>query len=423
MRKKLLKNWGLKLASLILAFVLWFLVVQIEDPIGDKRFNNIPVKLINTELLEDENKVYEVLDGTDTVSVRVSAPRSIREQLRSTDIVAEADISKLTDINTVAITYSVNYDVDEIEGDHSVVRLSVEDKASKWVTLHCNTVGEVADGYMIANASSDQTRIEVTGPASVIGRIKDAGVDIDVTGATNNISANVEVQLYDSDGNLLEFSSIKKNVNYVHMSVEVLATKEIPVELNTMGVPAEGYLATGMVQSDPATVQIAGTASTLANVSKISIPEEQLNLTGASGNMVDIIDIREYLPDNVRLADSSFNGKITATVYVEPEAEKTLEVPAENITIINLPVNLQAELYESETAYTLEVTGLEAYITPLVQSAVRGTLDIAAWMAEEEREELNPGTYTIPIAFELSEEINVKTVVYARVVITAQEDI
>ena len=95
MRKRIFKNWGLKLASLLLAFILWFLVVQIEDPIGNKTFNNITVRLVNTELLENENKVYEVLDGTDTVDVTVSAPNSIREQLRAADIVAEADISKL----------------------------------------------------------------------------------------------------------------------------------------------------------------------------------------------------------------------------------------------------------------------------------------------------------------------------------------
>ena len=131
MRKKIFKNWGLKLVSLILAFILWFLVVQIDDPIGTIRFNNITVRLTNTELLDEENKVYEVLDNTDSVNVTVSAPRSIREQLRASDIVAEADISKLTDINTVAITYSVNYEIDSIEGDHDAVRLSVEDKSSK----------------------------------------------------------------------------------------------------------------------------------------------------------------------------------------------------------------------------------------------------------------------------------------------------
>ena len=77
MKKKILHNWVLKLASLLLAFVLWFLVVQIDDPSDSTTFYNVPVNLTNTELLEKENKVYEVLNGTDTIRVTVRAPRSV----------------------------------------------------------------------------------------------------------------------------------------------------------------------------------------------------------------------------------------------------------------------------------------------------------------------------------------------------------
>ena len=49
MKKLLTRNLGLKLASLLLAFVLWFLVAQIYDPKDTVTFNNIQVRLINTE--------------------------------------------------------------------------------------------------------------------------------------------------------------------------------------------------------------------------------------------------------------------------------------------------------------------------------------------------------------------------------------
>ena len=55
--------------------------------------------------------------------------------------------------------------------------------------------------------------------------------------------------LYDKDGKVVEHENLVKNVNYVHISVEVLATKEVPVELNVSGTPGEGYLATGVVES------------------------------------------------------------------------------------------------------------------------------------------------------------------------------
>lgn len=422
MKKKLFKNWGLKLASLVLACILWLLVVRIDDPTKPVTFNNIKVKLVNTELLDQENKVYEILDNTDTVKVTINAPTSIAEQIRPSDITAEADISKLTDINTVAITYSVNYEVNDIQGDHDVVRLNVEDKKSKWVKLQYKTVGEVAEGYMVANVSPDQTLIEVTGPESVIDKINYAGVDIGVTGATNDLSANVEVQLYDSEGNLLEASGIKKNVDYVHMAVEVLAVKEVPVEITPKGAPAEGYLTTGEILCEPSSVKIAGSSYALAGINQITIPEDKLDITGATENVVETINVREYLPDNVRLATGGFAGKVQVTVYVEPKIQKTLEIPAESIAITNIPEGLQAELPEDELTYTLKIDGLGEFINPLTADTVKGTVDIGAWMAEEERESLHEGTYKIPITFDVPEEAEQDRTVYANVMISKPEN-
>lgn len=413
MKKALTRNLGLKLASLVLAFVLWFLVAQIYDPKDTVTFNNIQVRLINTELLDEEGKVYEVLDNSNLVRVTVTGPQSIvKSELRRSDIVAEADMSKLTDINTIAITYyceNVSNDSVEIKGNHDSVRLSVEDKTSKWIKLESNTIGEVASGYMIGNVTLDQTNIEVTGPKSAISQVDHAGVDINVTDSSSSLSANVDIKLYDADDNELTLESVKKNVNSAHMTVEVLATKEVPVEIEYMGVPEDGYMATGEVESSVPTVRIAGTASALVGISALTIPEDRMNITGQSGDLVDIINLKEYLPSNVRLADKSFDGKITATVYIEPIDTKDLTIPADNISITGVPDDMEAEITSTAEEYNITVSGLSRDVSILRDSSVTGVLDLNQWMENNGLEELTPGNYTIPVTFNLSEDITVDT--------------
>lgn len=121
--------------------------------------------------------------------------------------------------------------------------------------------------------------------------------------------------------------------------------------------------------------------------------------------MTDVINLREYLPDNIKLADSGFNGKVTVTVSIEPIATKELDVPKTNIVVTNVPEGLSAQLPEDITYYTVNVSGLNEWIEPLHQNTLRGTVDVAAWMEEQEITELAPGTYTIPVAFDLAEEI------------------
>lgn len=411
MKKLLTRNLGLKLASLLLAFVLWFLVAQIYDPKDTVTFNNIQVRLINTELLDEEGKVYEVLDNSNLVRVTVTGPQSIvKSELRRSDIVAEADMSKLTDINTIAITYyceNISNDSVEIKGNHDSVRLNVEDKTSKWIKLESNTIGDVSSGYMIGNVTLDQTNIEVTGPKSAISQVDHAGVDINVTDSTTSLSANVDIKLYDADDNELVLESVKKNVDSAYMTVEVLATKEVPVEIEYMGVPEDGYMATGEVESSVPTVRIAGTVSTLVGISAITVPEDRMNITGQSDNLVDIINLKEYLPANVRLADKSFDGKITATVYIEPIVSKDLTVAAENISVTGVPDGMEAEITSTAEEYNITVSGLSRDVSILHDSSVTGILNLTQWMEDNGVEELTPGTYTIPVTFNLAEDITV----------------
>ena len=411
MKKSLTRNLGLKLASLLLAFVLWFLVAQIYDPKDTVTFNNIQVRLINTELLDEEGKVYEVLDNSNLVRVTVTGPQSIvKSELRRSDIVAEADMSKLTDINTIAITYyceNISNDSVEIKGNHDSVRLNVEDKTSKWIKLESNTIGDVASGYMIGNVTLDQTNIEVTGPKSAISQVDHAGVDINVTDSTTSLSANVDIKLYDADDNELTLESVKKNVDSAYMTVEVLATKEVPVEIEYMGVPEDGYMATGEVESSVPAVRIAGTVSTLVGISAITVPEDRMNITGQTDNLVDIINLKEYLPSNVRLADKSFDGKITATVYIEPIVSKDLTVAAENISVTGVPDGMEAEITSTAEEYNITVSGLSRDVSILHDSSVTGILNLTQWMEDNGVEELTPGTYTIPVTFNLAEDITV----------------
>lgn len=427
MKKKIFRNWGLKLSSLLLAFILWFLAAQINNPKDTVTFSGIQVRLTNTELLDQEDKVYEIMENSDVVRVTIRAPKSVTRDLRASDIVAVADVSKLTDINTIAISYSIqglpSTSYDTIKGDHDVVRLNVEDRASKWIRVQNQTVGEVADGYVVMSSSADQTQIQVTGPASAVAKIYMARVEVDVNGVSASMSLNVEPKLYDADGNLLEFSSVSTNVSHIHMAVEVLAVKEVPVVPNSMGIPAEGYLATGEVLCEPATVKIAGTAAAIAGVNSIIIPEEQLDITGAAGNVVNTVNIKDYLKNDIKLADSGFSGRVTVTAYVEPIVDKTFALGRDDFDLTGVPEGYEIELIEPQEGYKLTVSGLDAAVSAVPEETVRGKVDIGAWLAEEGIEEPEDGIYEIPASFVLPDDVDMKEKMTVSVSFVKWEDI
>ena len=427
LKKKILHNWGLKLASILLAFVIWFIVAQVGDPKDTRSFNNIPVKLINTELLADQNKYYEVIEGTDSVRVSVTAPTSVFQTLRAGDIVAEADISKLTDINTMAITYyalNANSEHISFEGDHEVVKLDVENKASKWIRLDYQTVGTVAENYIIGNITSQQTSIYVNGPESAVNQISTAYAELNVEGQTTNTSANVEIHLRNKEKKRLYLDNVELSTDHVLLTAEILATKEIPINVSYFGEPAEGFKVVGNVVKDINSVRVAGTSSDLARIKAITIPNEKIDISGANDTKQFGINLKEFLPDGVKLADPDKDGQLTVTVTIKATKERTMEIPPQNILLQNVPHGYTVSLPNDDTEktpVTLKVFGLIENVNALKPNSITGIADIEAWMQSRGATELQVGYFDIPVTFTLGSDIKVLESGTIRVEITKRD--
>jgi len=419
-KRMLLDNWVLKLVSLIIAFTLWFVVITVDDPVKEKSFSNIKVNLINTEQLAEMGKVYEVLDNTNVLrSVTFEAPNSILDEIEPEDIIAEADIDYMTDINMVPIKITCpkySRDVTNLVGNINNVKLKIDNKVSKWVNIVYNVIGKVADNYMIDDNGIrlGQNRLQIEGPETTVDQIKEAVVDIDVSGITNDISSQFDIYMIDGEGNIISSDSLSLGLKSVSASVDVLTTKEIPVSYHPSGETAEGYLATGEMKGTPDRVLIAGNEPTISKMKEIIVSEE-LDLTGATESLVKTIELEDYLLPGIIFADETFDGKAQVEVYVEEVVERSLKVRRNNLQVINVPDGILAEVAVEQNWPALVVSGLERNVSHLNESTITGTIDVGAWMEIQGITELTTGLHSLPIDFRLEEGQNITETVYIEV--------
>lgn len=407
LKKLLLDNWGLKLISLVLAFVLWFVVISIDDPVREKSFPNIKVNLINTEELEEKGMVWEILDGTDVIkTVSFDAPLSVRETIEASDIIAQADLGEITVAETVAIEFlcpKYSNQVTNISGSIANVKLRVEEKVSKWINIEYKLVGEVADGYLVGGVSMEQNRLEIAGPQSKINEVTKAIVYVDVAGAkAGELSARVDVHLLDTSGREVSYPNVTKNTDAIKVTVDVHTTKEVPVEYTVSGIPAEGYLLNGVVTVTPDRVLVAGPGTAINKVNKVSIPLKELDITGATGNVEKIIDLRGYLPNNVYFGEEGFDGKVSVVVEVEPVAEKKITLEKDNITLINIPEGYIVEFPDNIGMPAVTLRGLKAELN--VVGDIVGMVDVTEWFESLDEESLPLGIHALPVDLVIPEQ-------------------
>ena len=422
--KKLTSNWGLKLASLIFAIIVWFLVTNINDPVTSVRYTNIPVTLKNTNLITDQGQVYTVLDNTDTISaVTIYAPRSIIDSLSQNNIVATADIQDLSSLNTVSINVTTNKYSDKIENiatSNDVVKLSVERKASKSLPITATTSGTLADGYVIGDVSTGQNMIRINGPESVVQSVQTAAVDVDVTGFTSDIITNADIVLYDADGNQVDTSQISMNAKTVNVNITIYGTKYVPLKFTVKGEPANGYALTGQIDANPEQVLIAGKNSTISSVKEITIDDEGLDVSGLTSNLSYTVDVTDYLPSGVILGDEDYNGTVAVVVHIESVSEETFDVDIRNISIASEVDGYNAEIDESEyDTVSLTLTGLTSVLENVSANSLKGTVDLDSYI--QDNGELADGTYSMEVDFDLPDGVKATNTASVYVIVEKKE--
>lgn len=387
MKNKITKNWGLKIASFLCAAGLWLVVTNINDPVVSFRVSDVPVTIRNANLITDKGQVYEVLDGTDMIDVvTISAPRSIIDTLDKSNVVAVADVKDLTSVDTIPIKLSINkYNdkLDGIKGNIDSVRLSVEEKQTRSLPLRPSTIGEVRDGYMIGDVTADQNLLRISGPQSVISQVSKAQAEVDISGFNSNIDTDADIRLYGEDGKEIKAANIEKSISKVRVNVKILQLKEVPVRCAANGTVADGYQYTGVIDYTVNTIQIAGKSQVLEHINAIEIPEGIVDLTGATENVVVPVDLNDYLPEGVVLADEDFNGQIEITAHVEQETQRSVRVPVNDIVFTGLPEEYEAVITEPENECSIMLVGLSSNLETVTAADVTALIDLESWMADE----------------------------------------
>ena len=405
-------NIGLKLLAVVISCGLWFMVDSITDPVERKVFNNIPVEIINTELITNEGKVYEVLDGTDTVNVTAIGKSSVFDYVSRDDLKAVADLSELTFMNTVGIRVSSARNNSELEFRTNIdnVKLAIEKMDRDQKVINVSTSGEPASGYVVGGITPSQNVVRYSGPESLINQIDHIDAVININGYSSDINTTADLKIYDADNNEIKNSSIKLNITTVDVAVSILATKIVPLSFVVPDEPASGYVVNGEMLSVPETVVIAGRSSVLDGVSRIVVSDPALSVEELTESKTAIVNIRKYLPTGVQFADSSFNGNVSVTIGIEPLVTKELKVPSRNFAAGNTPENLNVTLKEAkeQETYTIRISGTSAAVEAVQEESVIGVVDMDSLLQKLELTEWSAGVYQGELTFNLPDTVTLE---------------
>lgn len=386
MKNRILDHFGLKVMSLVIAIVVWIIVANVDDYKTTKQISGIEIEFVNGNAITEKNKVYEVPDGT-TIDIVVKGRRSVVEELTSEDFKAIADLSKMSVTNAVTVEVSAisSYIARDltISYTNNAVTIAVENKIEKQLPITVRADEEVAEGYAIRNKTAAPNLITVKGAESVVNMIEEVVVDVDVTGANHNLTANAQPVFLDHSGKVIDSTKFEYDVEEVAVSVEILQTKKLFVRVKTAGEVKEGY-AIASIDYQPTSILVVGEAEDLAKVDEILI--DDIDVTDCSKDLETSVVIADYLPSGIVLADDI--EEVMIKVMLETVGEKTLVLGADDINVVGKEQNYQYTFTDSEGGYSIKVRGLKDNLDKLKVTNLIPSIDVEGY---------GPGTYTFTV--------------------------
>ena len=399
MKEKIFKNLSLKILSVVFAVVLWTIIVNIYDPTTSYTFSNVSVQLINTESLTDKNYSYEIVDGG-KISVYVSGPKSVVTNIKASDIVATADLSKISafadyvDIHGSVVGNGQTLNNVEAAPKTSAVRLSIENRDTKTINVNTEVTGKPADGYALVKQTLNPTSIKVTGPSSIIDTIDHAGITFDVTGATDEVHGDADIHLYDEEENEIKDVSVDLSQSSVSYTAQVVRIKTVAVEAGYSGTPKDGYTISSVTLNQNY-VQVYGDENALNNLEKIVIPSNNINVDELDKDRIYKFSLENYIDKSLHILK---NSRVEVTVKVGTTTTKSITLNTSDIRVIGLDTSMTYGF--ADKTYNIEIEGNTDLVSTIDTSKISVSADLSTYKSS--------GTVDIKLSVSLPEGISLK---------------
>ena len=309
--------------KVIIAIVSIMLLVSItnsQDEVVTTTIKNVPVSITNANVLDKIGQTYKVTSGK-TVDIKITGRRSVVSSINQSDLIAEADFRKMSQVYSVPIQVSSKKHNNELEintTNDDVMTLKLENIVEKELTLEVVVKGKPKNGSYLVPDDLGTNKIKVSAPETKVKSMKRAKLVINVDGKSNDFITFATPIIEKSDGKAVDMSGVNLSDKSVRVSMKAYKTKEVNLVLNTYSSSDNEMYKLLEYKFEKNRISIAGEENTLKSIKNISV-DIDLSTSDDSATSI-IIDTKQYLPEGTMLVnndDKQIELKIKADKYLK----------------------------------------------------------------------------------------------------------
>ena len=337
--------------SLLASLAIWVYITSVDSDEYKQTFRGVRVELVGEDVLRDSKGLVVTDLDTNSVTVELVGPRRVIASLDADNIVAQVDVSKLSQAAYTSLQYTLSFPDKTDTGSIQTARKSPETvnfmvsaQTSKTIQVRGSFEGQLAEGYTAEIPVFEPSTITIYGPEAYIKNVSYAWVTFGKENVDSTYSVETGYTLMNENGEECSTTGITCSTDVVKATLPLLTKKEVLLSVDLI----EGAGATSKntkVTIEPESITLAGDSSILDGLNKITIAT--IDLTDFGRSFTDTFTIP--LNDEIR----NLTGVSEATVTVEVVGLETRSFTVKNIRCINVAEGYAADIISESITVTL----------------------------------------------------------------------
>lgn len=336
------KNLMVKLVCLLLSFGLWIYISNIENPIKQYTITNIPVQIVNLDVLKEDNLTLAP-DQNFTISLTIQGTSTNIYSINKSQFTAVANLSNYTlksgdNSIPVEITNSPN-NVNIKNNGVLRINIKLENITEKTMPVKSELNVTTSNSTYVKNISFSTNQITVSGPEETVNEVSKLVVRGNVTANNSTTTASFPVVAVDSSGNVV--NDVVLSTNNVQTTITVEKGKLVPIKVQTTGELRAGLTLENII-ANPNTIKILGSESVLDSTDEIL--SEPINLNSITGNETIITNL--IVPRNITLLpnENEINVDVKVSGADENNSENVINGNTETTKTFEIPITIEGNL-------------------------------------------------------------------------------
>ena len=341
--------------SLFAASLLWMYVTTTEGVEVQKTLTGVKIEFLGADAMRASSDLIVTEQDRTTVNLTLSGTRRVLSKLTNSNVTATVNLNNVTADGRYSVSYDLAFpaginanEVTVVHTSSDVVNFYVDKLARKTVEVKGAFTGNTAEGYLADESMVfDPLVVAISGPKTVISKVDHAFVAITREEVDRTLSYSTTYSLVDANNNPVEDSSIQRETEEVTVTLNVLSTKEVPLDVTIIDGGGATRDANTRIEITPSSIMLAGDAAAIDSTTKLI-----LGTINLSTFATDFSATYTIIPPN---GTENMTGvtEATVTVSITGVATKSFSVNPDNIICINVPDGYDAENITQELNVTV----------------------------------------------------------------------